>query len=78
VTVAWFGRRWFKPRAASLLALGALLVTLATVYTRNHYAIDALAGALWGVAVQRLLAPALASPAGSGPRRVPASDILSR
>jgi membrane-associated phospholipid phosphatase len=78
VTVAWFGRRWFKPRAASLLALGALLVTLATVYTRNHYAIDALAGALWGVAVQRLLAPALAGPAGSGPRRVPASDILSR
>lgn len=65
VTVAWFGRRWFGRWAASILAAGALLVTLATVYTGNHFAIDALAGAAWGIAVQALLVPALARPAGA-------------
>ncbi|HEY7727435.1 MAG TPA: phosphatase PAP2 family protein, partial [Candidatus Eisenbacteria bacterium] len=42
VTVAWFARRWFRGWAARVLGMGALLVTLATVYTGNHFAIDAV------------------------------------
>jgi membrane-associated phospholipid phosphatase len=58
VAVAWFGRRWFRRRTAAVLALGAVLVALATVYTGNHFAIDALAGALLGAAVQSIVTAA--------------------
>lgn len=66
LTVAWFGRRWFPRGWAALLAAGAALVTLATVYTGNHFAIDALCGALWGAAAQGFLVPALRGPGPPG------------
>lgn len=67
VAVAWFARRWFRARTAAALALGALLVALATVYTGNHFAIDALVGGLWGVAVQVFLSAVAPSRRLAGP-----------
>ena len=60
LTMAWTGWRWFpRPVGVALVAL-AILVPFATVYTGNHYTIDAVAGALWAVAAQLILVPALA------------------
>jgi len=57
LTAAWLGFRWHARWVAwAQLALAAG-VALSTVYTWNHYAIDALAGALLAVALQGLVAP---------------------
>lgn len=58
-TIAWLGWRWLSRRWALVLTLAALGVALATVYTRNHYAVDALAGFLWVVPLQGWLTPLL-------------------
>jgi len=68
-TVAWVGWRWLSRGWSAVLTLAALAVALATVYTRNHYAVDALAGLLWIVPLQGGLAPALER---LGPDRDPA------
>lgn len=44
VTTAVLGWRWFSRRAAWLFTLQAAGVTVATVYTQSHYAVDAVAG----------------------------------
>ena len=66
-TIAWLGWRWLSKTWSVILTLAALAVALATVYTRNHYAIDALVGLLWIVPLQGLLAPTLER-LGSGRR----------
>ncbi len=66
VTVAWIGCRLFSRPVAALLVLQACAVLLATVYTQNHFAVDALVGALWAVLAQAFLVPALASALGRG------------
>jgi membrane-associated phospholipid phosphatase len=58
-TIAWLGWRWLSRRWFVTLVLAALGVMLSTVYTRNHYAVDALAGLLWIVPLQGALVPAL-------------------
>ena len=55
VTAAWLGRRWFPRPVATLMAIAAIGVALGTVYTRNHYAIDAAAGAALAIALQTAL-----------------------
>jgi len=52
VTAAWLGRRWFPRPVAALMTVGAIGVALGTVYTRNHYAIDAAAGAALAILLQ--------------------------
>lgn len=59
VTMAWVAWRFLSRRAAITLSLAAAWITLATVYTRNHYAVDALAGLLWAIPLQGWLVPAL-------------------
>ncbi len=59
VTMAYLALRWFRRPVAALLAAAALGVTLSSVYTQNHYAVDALAGIVWALALQLLEAPAL-------------------
>jgi membrane-associated phospholipid phosphatase len=44
VTVAIASVMWLKPWARALLITGAIGVTISTVYTQHHFAIDALAG----------------------------------
>lgn len=58
-TIAWLGWRWLSKIWGTVLTLAAFAVACATVYTRNHYAVDALAGLLWAVPLQGWLAPAL-------------------
>lgn len=58
-TMAWLGCRWLRGPAAALLVVQGVMVLLATVYTQNHFAVDALVGALWALLVQALAVPAL-------------------
>ena len=52
VTAAWLSRRWFPRPVAALMTIAAIGVAFGTVYTRNHYAIDAAAGAALAIALQ--------------------------
>lgn len=54
LAVAQFSRAW-----AVLFILGALGVTLSTVYTQGHFAIDSVIGVAFAVAVYYLVTPAL-------------------
>lgn len=72
VTVAWLGWRWFGRGAALLLTLQALGVVMSTVYTQNHYAIDALVGIAFALAIQARAVPALERLGYRAPARRPA------
>jgi membrane-associated phospholipid phosphatase len=59
VTMACMGWRWLGHGWGMVLTLAALAVALSTVYTGNHYVIDAAAGALWVVPLQAWILPRL-------------------
>lgn len=61
VTMAWVAWRFLPSAWATLLSIAAALVTLSTVYTNNHYAVDALAGVLWVIPLLGWLVPRLES-----------------
>jgi membrane-associated phospholipid phosphatase len=65
VTAAVLGWRWLSRPARWLLTLQAGGVLLATVYTQNHYAVDALAGLVWALGLQFGLVPALVGESGA-------------
>jgi membrane-associated phospholipid phosphatase len=50
VTAMALAVRAYRPRLGILFCIAALSVALATVYGRYHYAVDAVAGALAGLA----------------------------
>lgn len=52
VTTAVVGWRWFDRRIAWLFTVQAAGVTLATVYTQAHYAVDAVAGLALALVLQ--------------------------
>jgi len=58
-TAAWLGARWFPRVVARTQLVLAVGVAAATVYTHNHYVLDAVAGFLFALLLQRLLAPAI-------------------
>ena len=60
VTAAVLGWRWLSRPVRWLLTVQAGGVLLATVYTQNHYAVDALAGLVVALGLQLGLIPALA------------------
>lgn len=64
-TAAWLGYRWFPRRVAHAQLLLACGVAAATVYTHNHYPIDAATGFLFAGALQFGVAPALERMAGA-------------
>ncbi len=57
--MAYLALRWFRKPVVALLAAAAVGVTLSSVYTQNHYAVDVLAGVVWAFALQLVVAPAL-------------------
>ncbi|MCI0689339.1 MAG: phosphatase PAP2 family protein, partial [Sporichthyaceae bacterium] len=59
VTAAWLAWRWFGRPVAVLLTVQAGGVLLATVYTQNHYAVDAVAGLVWALGLQAIAVPAI-------------------
>jgi membrane-associated phospholipid phosphatase len=59
VTSALLAWRWFPRWVAGPLIVQTLGVVVATVYTQNHYAVDALAGVVWALALQASAVPAL-------------------
>lgn len=59
VTMAWIARLHLPRWAFRVLAVEAIGVFLATFYTQQHYAIDAVAGLLLAVAIQGLVVPAV-------------------
>ena len=70
VTMAWVGARWMSRPVVTLFVVEAAGVLVATVYTQNHFAIDALAGLALALVVQGLVAPGLQRwLAVSAPRR---------
>ena len=60
VTIAFLGWRWLSRGVAILLTVEAVGVLVSTVYTQNHYAVDALSGLVWALALQLLFVPLLA------------------
>lgn len=60
VTAAIIAWKWLPRPVAWLLIVEAIGVMVATVYTQNHYAIDAVAGLVWAVVLQVMLLPLLA------------------
>ena len=59
VTMAVLGWRWLGRGWGLVMAVAALAVTLSTVYTGNHYVVDAMVGALWVVPFQAWIQPYL-------------------
>ncbi|MGH7702978.1 MAG: phosphatase PAP2 family protein [Gemmatimonadales bacterium] len=59
VTIAIVAWIWLSPRIAGVVTAEAMGVVFATVYTQNHYAIDALAGIVWAVLLQVAVVPVL-------------------
>lgn len=57
LTAAWLGFRWHARWVAWAQLALAGLVALSTVYTGNHYTIDALAGIVLAVVLQGFVAP---------------------
>ena len=68
LTAAWLGFRWHARGVAWAQLALALGVALSTVYTGNHYAIDALAGILLAVVLQAVVAPRFEGRGEPGPR----------
>jgi membrane-associated phospholipid phosphatase len=68
LTAAWLGFRWHPRWVAWAQLLLAAGVACSTVYTGNHYAIDALTGVLLAVVLQALVAPRFESRGGEGRR----------
>lgn len=69
VTMAVLAMRWFSRPIATLFVLEAGGVVLSTVYTQNHFAVDAVAGLVFALVAQHLFAPALARVRYGGQRR---------
>ncbi|UCD23349.1 MAG: phosphatase PAP2 family protein, partial [Gemmatimonadota bacterium] len=65
VSAAYIGWLYFPRWVAIIMAIEALGVTLATIYTQNHYAVDSLAGLVLALLVQMWLVPQLYDKFGS-------------
>jgi membrane-associated phospholipid phosphatase len=70
VVTAWVAWRWWRPAVAAAVTAAAAGISISTVYTQNHYVLDAVAGATIALLLQVLVAPALArrSPVVEGSR----------
>jgi len=60
ITIAFATARWTPRWIGALLWAEAIGVLVSTVYTQNHFPIDALSGLAWGLLLQIAVAPPLA------------------
>src|SRR2546422_5270052 len=74
IAIAWSARRWFARPVAWLFTIEAVGVVFATVYTQNHYAVDAPARGVWGGGLQLGTGPALPQQ-GRGPTSNPPAPL---
>jgi len=70
VTFAWIAWRFWSRHVALAVTLLAVGIMGAAVYTQNHFAVDSLAGALLGLALQGLVVPLLT-------KRAPAQEAAT-
>lgn len=87
VSMAILASRWFPRPVSALFGLEAVGVVLATVYTQNHFAIDAAAGVVAALVLQLVVAPQLevaldrrrpAPPVPPLPDFTPTPELLGR
>jgi len=78
VTMAWMGWRWLGAGWGLVLTVAATAVALATVYTGNHYVVDAVVGALWVLPLQLWIQPYLERKDAGLPRPEQADAGLPR
>src|SRR5207244_11745606 len=71
VTFAWIAWRFWSREVALGVTLLAVGIMAAAVYTQNHFAVDSLAGALLGLALQGLVVPLFTRP------RAPAEEAVT-
>jgi membrane-associated phospholipid phosphatase len=69
VTVALAAWRWYPQRVAVVLSALTTGIVLSTVYTRNHYSIDAAAGVVFAFFLQLVVAPVLTPSCDREPAR---------
>ena len=58
-TIAYLAWRWLPRWAAIVLTVDAAGVLASTVYTQNHYAVDSVAGLVWALLFNFVLAAPL-------------------
>jgi len=75
-SIAYIGWRWFKRPIALLLTAEAVGVALSTVYTQNHYAVDAIAGIDWALTLQGFVVPLFYRWLGPRPLQTPLVPVL--
>ena len=75
VSMAILASRWLSRPVAWLFGFEAAGVVLATVYTQNHFAVDALAGILLAVLLQLVAVPLLSASLAGRPIRVPVPPL---
>ena len=75
VTMAILASRWLSRPVAWLFGLEAAGVVLATVYTQNHFAVDALAGILLAALLQLVAVPLLSASLAGRPIRIPVPPL---
>jgi membrane-associated phospholipid phosphatase len=75
VSMAVLAIRWLPRPVAVLFVLEAAGVILATVYTQNHFAIDAAAGLVAGLVLQLAVAPQLETTRGERRAAIPVPPL---
>jgi membrane-associated phospholipid phosphatase len=77
LTLAWIAWRRCPLPMALVCSLVAFMVVLATVYTQNHFAIDAAAGIIVAILAQQVVVPLVGGSAFTqAPERQPGSFVL--
>ncbi len=64
--IAWGSWTWYSRAVATVITADVVALAFATVYTRNHYAVDAAAGLAIAVVLQGVVVPLLRHPAQAG------------
>jgi membrane-associated phospholipid phosphatase len=76
MTIALVCWRWLPRPAAIAMLIQAVAIALSTIYTQNHYTIDAVAGVLLAAFLQTVVVSLSPRPAAAAPAPVPRRRAL--